>query len=635
MADILNTSVSGLLAFQQALDVTSNNIANSSTPGYSLERANLKELPGQSTGSGFIGTGVTVGSITRSYDELLAQQVRSSQSSYSSLNALATQAGQVDNLLSSSSNGLSAGLQNFVNALQGLSSAPTSSASRQAVLSQAQALAQQLSGYDAQLAQYSGNLEQQIGADVAQINSLASGIASLNNQIAKDVAGNGGAPNQLLDQRDSMLDQLSQYVTVSTAQEPSGMLDVYIGSGQALVSGGGAQQLTTMPNAYDASVLQVGLSTGGGTADVTGELTGGDLGGLLSARSQVLDPARNALGQISVGLATIVNQQQQAGMDQSGAPGQPLFSVGGVQTLANSNNAGAATLAATRTSLSALTTDDYTLRFTGGAWQMQDVTTGQNVALTGTGTAASTLQAAGLSIVVSGAAAAGDSFLIRPTAAATAGLAVALTSPSQIAAASLAQTGTNAANTGTGTISPATITAPPSWIPDTYSLSFTSANQYQVTNGSGAVVASGNYVAGQPIAFQGAQVTISGAPASGDSFTIRSSTAADSGDNSNLLALVNTLGAASLAGGTTSLGGAANNMVARIGVVTQQVQASAAAQQSVNQDASTARSNLSGVNLDAEAAKMLQFQHAYAAMAQMIQTSGQMFNSLIAALGNR
>jgi flagellar hook-associated protein 1 FlgK len=76
-------------------------------------------------------------------------------------------------------------------------------------------------------------------------------------------------------------------------------------------------------------------------------------------------------------------------------------------------------------------------------------------------------------------------------------------------------------------------------------------------------------------------------------------------------------------------------MVARIGVVTQQAQASAAAQQSVNQDASTARSNLSGVNLDAEAAKMLQFQHAYAAMAQMIQTSGQMFNSLIAALGNR
>src|SRR5262249_53909753 len=137
------------------------------------------------------------------------------------------------------------------------------------------------------------------------------------------------------------------------------------------------------------------------------------------------------------------------------------------------------------------------------------------------------------------------------------------------------------------------------------------------------------------IAFQGAQVTVSGAPAAGDSFTIRSSTAADSGDNSNLVALMNTLGASNLANGTTSLSGAANNLVARIGVVTQQAQASAAAQQSVNQDASTARSNLSGVNLDQEAAKMLQFQQAYSAMAQMIQTSGQLFNSLIAALGNR
>jgi len=635
MADILNTSVSGLLAFQQALDVTSNNIANSATPGYSVERANLQELPGQSTaGGGYIGGGVAVGSITRSYSELLAQQVRASQASYSSLNALATQATQVDNLLSASGTGLSAGLQSFVNALQTLSSSPTSSASRQAVLSQAQALAQQLTGYDAQISQYGSNLEQQIGSDVSQINSLASGIASLNNQIAKDLAGNGQTPNQLMDQRDSLLDQLSQYVGVTTAQEPNGMLDVYIGSGQALVTGGVPQQLSTMPNMYNASVLQIGLSSGGGTADVTSEITGGDLGGLLATRSQVLDPAQNALGQISVGLATVVNQQQAAGMDQTGAPGQPMFTVGAVQTLPAAINAGGATVSATRTSLGALTTDDYTLRFSGGAWQLQDVTTGQSVAMTGAGTSASPFQAAGLSMVVSGAPANGDSFLIQPTATATAGLAVALTDPSQIAAASLAQTGSNAANTGTGSISAATIIAPASWAPDTYTLSFTAANQYQVTNSGGTVVASGAYTSGQPITFQGAQVTVTGTPATGDSFTIRSSTAADSGDNSNLLALMHAFGASTLANGTTSLGGAANNLVARIGVVTQQAQASAAAQQSVNQDASTARTNLTGVNLDAEAAKMLQFQQAYQAMAQMIQTSGQLFSSLINAIGN-
>jgi flagellar hook-associated protein 1 len=633
MADLLSTSVSGLLAFQQALDTTSNNIANASTPGYSVETANLRELPGQTSAGGYVGSGVTVDGITRSYSELLSQQVRTSQSGYSSLNTLATQAAQVDNLLSGSSTGISAGLQSFVNALQTLSGSPSSSAARQALLSQAQALAQQLTGYDAQISQYGGTLEQQIGGDVTQVNTLASGIASLNTQIANDLAGTGQAPNQLLDQRDNLIDQLSQYASVNTASEPNGMLDVYIGTGQAVVTGGTAQQLTTLPNQYNASELDIGITSGGGTADVTSEITGGELGGLLSSRTQVLAPAQNALGQISVALASIVNQQQAAGMDQTGAPGQPMFTVGGVQTLASSANSGSATLAVTRTSLSALTTDDYTLRYSGGAWQLQDATTGQAVALSGAGTAASPFQAAGVSIVVSGTPANGDSFLVQPTAAATAGLAVALSAPSQIAAASLAQTGVGAANTGTGTISAATVN-PAAWVPDTYTLSFTAANQYQVTSSAGAVVASGTYTAGAAISFEGAQVAVSGTPASGDSFIIRSSTAADAGDNSNANALVSALGAANLAGGTTSLSGAANNLIARIGIITQQAQSNATAQQSVNQDATTARSNLTGVNLDDQAAKMLQYQQAYQAMAQMIQTSGEMFTSLITAIGN-
>ena len=634
MADLLSTSVSGLLAFQQALDVTSNNIANSSTPGYSVETANLSPLPGQASAGGYVGSGVTVDGITRSYSELLSQQVRSSQSGYSSLNTLATQAAQVDNLLSASSTGITSGLQSFVNALQTLAGSPSSSAARQALLSQAQALTQQLTGYDAQISQYGGTLEQQIGGDVTQVNTLASGIASLNTQIANDLAGTGQAPNQLMDQRDNLIDQLSQYASVNTASEPNGMLDVYIGTGQALVTGGKPQQLSTLPNQYNASQLDIGITSGGGTADVTSEITGGELGGLLSSRTQVLEPAQNALGQISVALATIVNQQQAAGMDQTGAPGQPMFTVGGVQTLASSANTGSATLAVTRTSLSALTSDDYTLRYSGGAWQLQDATTGQAVPLSGAGTGANPFQAAGISIVVSGTPANGDSFLVQPTAAATAGLAVTLTSPAQIAAASLAQTGVGAANSGTGTVSAATITNPASWVPDTYTLAFTAADQYQITSSAGTVVASGTYSAGAPISFQGAQVSVNGTPATGDTFTIRSSTAADAGDNSNANALISALGAANLAGGTTSLSGAANNLIARIGIITQQAQSNATAQQSVNQDATTARSNLTGVNLDDQAAKMLQYQQAYQAMAQMIQTSGEMFTSLITAIGN-
>jgi len=631
MGDVLSTGVSGLLAFQQALDVTSNNIANAATPGYSVESIQLTPEPGQATAGGYLGSGVAVQGITRAYSELLAQQVRSSQASYASSSALATQAGQIDNMLSSSSAGLTASLQSFVNALQTLSTSPSSTASRQALLSQAQALVQQINGYSSQIATYGSNLEQQISSDIGQVNTLATGIASLNTQIAADLAG-GKTPNQLMDQRDNLVDQLSQYVSVNTTLESSGAMDVYVGSGQALVTGSIAQQLAAMPNPYNATQYNIGLSSAGGTADVTSEIGGGDLGGLLSARAQVLDPTQQQLGLISVGLASIMNQAQQSGMDLTGAPGQPMFAVGAVPTAPSSHNTGGATLAVTRTSLGALTGDNYALSFSGGLWQLKDVNTGQSVAMSGAGTAASPWQAAGLAIVVSGAPANGDSYLIQPTEAAPAGLALLLTSPTQIAAASLAQTAASAGNTGGGTISAATITTPASWVPGTYTLSFTSPTQYQVTNSGGTVVASGAYNAGQPISFQGAQVVVNGAPAGGDSFTIASSTAANSGDNSNVLASIAALNARSLAGGTTSLTSAANNLVTQIGVVTQQAQANATAQQSVNQDATTARSNLSGVNLDAEAARMLQYQQAYQAMAQVIQASGTMFNSLMQAI---
>src|SRR5262249_607480 len=203
MSDILSTSVSGLLAFQRALDVTSNNISNSATPGYSVENANFAPEPGQLTGSGYIGSGVRVDSITRSYDELLAGQVRSSQSSYSSFNTYATQAAQIDNMLSDPDTGLTASLQAFVNALQTVAHWPSGTAQRQALLSQAQSLAQQLQNYNSQLTTYGAGIESQLGSSITQINTLSAGIATLNGQIAAALAS-GQAPNSLMDQRDQM-----------------------------------------------------------------------------------------------------------------------------------------------------------------------------------------------------------------------------------------------------------------------------------------------------------------------------------------------------------------------------------------------------------------------------------------------
>ena len=633
MADLLSTSVSGLLAFQQALDVTSNNISNVDTPGYNVETANFTEQPGQETGAGYVGSGVDVSSISRAYNQYLAAEVNATQSSYSSSNALATQASQVDDMLSDSTTGLTATLQSFVNSLQTLATTPTSTSSQQAVLSQGQALAQQIQSYDSQLSQYSSQLESQLGSDVSQVNSLASSIASLNQQIASATAS-GQTPNQLEDQLDQDVNQLSQYVSVQTTTESNGQVNVFIGSGQALVTGGTAQTLTTIPSAYDASQLDIGVtSTGGATADITSEISGGELGGLLSARSQVLQPATNALGQIAVGVATIMNQQQQSGMDSTGAQGQPMFSVGGVQVESDSNNTGTAALSVSRTDLGDLTTDNYELQYTGGSWQLTDQTTGQSVAMTGSGTSASPFEAAGLSIVVSGTPQNGDSYLILPTAGAASGFSMQLTEPSQIASASLVQATAGSGNTGTGTVSSAGVTDPGTWTSGTYTVSFSGTNAYTVTNGSGTTVDSGNYTSGDPIDFNGMQLTLTGQPASGDTFTVSQNSTSNTGDNSNLYAMIDALSASTLNNGTTSVNDAVNNIVSQIGTVTQQAQNNATTQQTANQNATTALDNVTGVNLDEQAASMLQYQQAYQAMAEVIQVSGQLFNSLISAIG--
>jgi flagellar hook-associated protein 1 FlgK len=630
MADLLSTSVSGLVAFQNALQVTGNNVANVSTPGYSVETPVFTALPGQSTGVGYFGSGVSISNVTRRYSELLATQLRTSQSSYSGFNTYATTAAQVDNMLSATGTGLSAQLQNFTNSLQTLANSPTLAASGTAVLSAAQALTQSVQGYASQLASIDQNVEGQIASNVQEVNTLAGNIATINNQIAQ-VQGSGQSPNSLLDQRDQLINQLSQYVSVSTATQSDGSLDVYIGNGQALVNGGTAQTLTTIQNPYNPARIDVGLSLAGSTGtpmDITGAISGGSLGGLITVRSQVIDSTLNSLGQITVGIAAIVNQQQAAGLTRSGIQGQPLFAVGGVQVSPSSGNTGTAQVTATRTGLAALTTDNYTLSDNGGTWQLYDQTSGQSVAMTGTGTAADPFVAAGVSIVVNGAASSGDSYLVEPTATAAAGFSVLLTSPTQIASASAVQTAAAGANTGTGTIAAATVTDPTnaSLLAST-TITFTSPTTYQVS-GDPTTYA---YSPGSAIAANGWTTSVSGAPAAGDTFTV-SSNAGNIGDNTNLFAMIDGLNASSLNGGSASLTGATSSLLSQVGAQTQQAQSNASAQQAVNKSASDAVNNLSGVNLDEEAANMVKFQQAYQACAQMIQSSTTMFNTLITAL---
>ena len=408
---------------------------------------------------------------------------------------------------------------------------------------------------------------------------------------------------------------------------------MFIGNGQALVLGSNAATLTATPDQFQSGQLDLALQTSSGTTDITDSLTGGAVGGLLQFRDQMLIPGQNALGQAAVALTTLVNNQNQAGLDQNGNIGAALLSVGGPQVLPSDNNTGTAAVTAAVSSLGGLTTSNYQLQYAGGNWSLIDTGSGATTALTATTVAGVTTLTGGpgLTLTVTGTAKAGDEFLVEPTSQAVNGLALLTTDPTKIAAAGPLVSSAAAGNTGSASISAATVPNTAVWTRGNYTLSFSSPTAYTVTNASGATVGSGNYTAGVPIAFNGIDVTLVGTPANGDSFAIDDN-ANGTGDNSNALALAGILNQNVLAGGTASLSGVVNAYVGTVGDQTSQAQNGATAQQSVLTSAQNAQSSVQGVNLDEEAANMVQYQQAYQAAAQVIQASDTLFQSLITAL---
>jgi flagellar hook-associated protein 1 FlgK len=627
MADLLSTAVSALQTYRRGLDVTSHNIANVGTDGYTRQRMETATREAQPYGNGWVGTGVDATTVRRVYDEFVTLQTRSSTTSYEEQAAYASLAERINNLYASSSTGLSATLQKFANALQGVANAPSSLSARQVLLSEANSLATQMNSYSTTLSTIASELNQRVTSATDEVNSLATALADLNGKIVTAQARTGQPPNDLLDQRDGLLDQLAARVAVTTVRQDDGALNVFVGTGQPLVLGTQSATLATGPDPFDASRLTVSVSTPAGFVDITSSLTGGEIGGLLAFRDGMLDPARNALGQLAIGIASLVNEQQADGMDLNGQLGQALFAVGPAEALPSADNLGTGQVGVTRLDATRITTANYRLELGGGTWSLRNAQTGAAVAMTGSGTAADPFVADGLAIVVPAGAVDGDEFQLRPTQNAAVGMKVLVTDPSSIAAAVPVVGNTATSNTGSarlGTLSVVDATNPN--LRATASIVFSSPTTYSIDGGPAQA-----YVAGQPIVANGWSLMLEGTPAAGDTFGVKDNSTGV-GDNRNILALADRLGKPYLDGGRTSLNGAIGRVVADVGVQTRQAQVSRDALEVVQQDAIAARDSVSGVNLDEEAANIIRYQQAYQAAAQVVQVANETFTTLLGAL---
>jgi flagellar hook-associated protein 1 FlgK len=616
------------MAFQTALDTTSHNISNSSTPGFSRQSVNLVEATPELSGGSWVGLGVNANNITRAYSNTVAAQVRSSAAGKSQWDSYSTMADQVNNMLGDPTTGLTSTLQGFFNAYQGVANSPQSSAERQVLVSQAQTLVNQLQAYGSRLNDIGTQINSQLSSEATTVSGLAQSIANLNSQITAAVGRGGNPPNDMMDQRDALIDQLSTHVNVSTTTQSDGSVSVFVGTGQALVVGGTAASLQTTTNPYDVTRLSLSLKTSSGSTDVSNALSGGAIGGLLGFQSQVLDPAQSSLGQVAVTLADLVNKQQNAGMNLNGALGANMFAVGGVDVLANSQNTGSAVPSVTRSNVAAMTSSNYIMTNTGGGWALRDASTGAAVTMTGAGTVVSPFVVNGLSITVSGTATTGDSFLIRPTSSAVSGLSVTMTDPNGVAAAAPIIASANSSNTGSAKIDQGTvINAANAQLRSPITIQFLSPTTYTTDGGT----TTNAYVSGQPIAVNGWQATITGTPATGDTFTVKDNVTGV-GDNRNALLLGNLLNKGYLGAGKTSVSDLVGQWVADVGVKSNQAQSNLSIQTSLHSDNLSAQQSISGVNLDEEAANLVRFQQAYSAAAQVIATSSKLFDSLILAV---
>ncbi|AMN46585.1 lagellar hook-associated protein 1 FlgK [Steroidobacter denitrificans] len=628
MADLLNTSISGLLAFQRALDTTSHNIANANTVGYSRQLPDFVTRQAQQTGSGWVGNGVDVNTIQRAYDDFLASQARTASSQYHQSNTYATQAERINNLLGSSSTGLSATLQEFVNALHSVADSPTSIPARQTLLSQAQTLVDRLQSYDDSLRSFEAQVNASVEREANTISTLARNLAALNQQISSAHSQSGQPPNDLLDQRDRLIDELATHVNVNVVMQEDYSANLFIGNGQPLVVGQTYASVAATPDPFDPTRRNISVLSAQGSVDITDSISGGTLGGMLEFRSRMLDPARNDLGVISVALAQVMNQQHATGVDLNGVSGGDFFGVGGAQVLSNDGNAGTGAATVTLGDAGALTGSDYLLVSTAGGWSLRRTDTGASVSMTGSGTADDPFLAEGLAIVVSGTPAVGDQLLIKPVAGAIAGLQVLVKDPAGIAAAAPITSAAAAGNAGNAVISAGEVLdASHPQLRDTVILEFTSATTY--TLGSDPTVYT--YISGEAIEVNGWRVSISGTPAAGDRFTV-SDNASGSGDNRNALKLADLLSQPVMNGGRTSLIAGVGAFVGDIGVKTNQAQVTRDAQKVVADEAAASLQSVSGVNLDEEAANLIRYQQAYLAMSQMIRVADTLFQSVLQAV---
>jgi flagellar hook-associated protein 1 FlgK len=474
---LLTLGTQSLQANQTALAVTGQNISNVNTEGYTRQRPVFEAREGQG--------GVTIDNIDRVADAFLNRQIWADSSTYSSYDVFEDFANELDNLLASDVTSISTAMDDYFGAMQTAVDDPVSLPNRELFIAQAESLTQRFNDLDANIRRQNETINGQLESSVAAINTLAHSIAELNDDI-RIANASGSVSSELLDQRDMKLEELSEYIGFTIIEDSNSQeVSVFVGNGEPLVVGQSANTLTTMTSPADSSQLNLGIQIGNNVGDITSQVSGGKVGGMLDYRDTTLNETLDELGRIALVFADTMNEQHQKGMDLDGNAGGLMFTdinnatAASNRVLAERDNLSSSTGMVIINDVSKVEATEYELIFNSDdtftlirgndevRWDENEFNSngtppanasevdedGEYYLDAATGDL--TLRIDGFTLQLDGTTSfsQGDKFLIQPTRNAASEIDTVINDASQLALGSPLSTTDDVANTGTGEIS--------------------------------------------------------------------------------------------------------------------------------------------------------------------------------------
>ena len=666
---ILDIGSRALQANQTALQTTGNNIANVNTAGYSRQRTILTAAQGQFTGGGYVGKGVNVETIQRNFSEFLTRQSTLAGAVAAADVTRADKLKQLEGIFEGGATGLGASINDMLNSFADVSSAPTDMTARTVTLTRIDETASRMRAASQRLDDLQAGISQELTQKAATVNSLAKSIAGVNAEISK-ARGNGQPPNDLLDRRDQLVRELNQFVQTTSIPADDGTIGIFVGGAQSLVLGTEAYAVSIVKDEFgdlqknNLAITRNGVSV---TVDETA-LAGGQIPGLLRFQNHDLNEGRNLLGRMTLAISSAMNEQHRLGLDLDGNPGRDLFTP---PTFDDKNvlipkqypppaptvklNTGTSTIAIAVKDVTKFVASDYEINFdatgTGGSITRRSdgVVTAFDFATT------NPVIIDGIAISeTAGPAAAGDRVLLKPFSTSANNISSQFSTSRALAVASPVVGLMGATNTGS--LQQISVVArgpnppnPPTTPFTPVVLTFTSANTYTRSDDVSATVFT--YTPGQaiegtipdlppavPLVYSSPldqwSVKLQGSPRAGDTFKINAikQTNVDLRLNAGAaLAMTNLRDVAMFDGAALTDGYA--GLISQIGIRTQSANFAATVSTSIASNVERDRAGVSGVNLDEEAAKLIQYQQAYQASAKMIQIAQTIFDTLLQGLG--